>query len=140
MKKSKLIGVIISAIVIVVSVFAVVYNAVIVYNTDLKNIAYKNIEGTISVVQSSFVDGKSYYTAVYSFSIDNTSYSCNSELTDDVDKYKVGETAVIRYNPKSPSNCYVDNSKNLWNYLYLGISCVILIIAIKFFDKFFRAM
>lgn len=140
MKKSKLIGVIISAIVIIVSVFAVVYNAVIVYNSDLKSITYKNIEGTISVVQSSFVDGKSYYNAVYSFSIDNTSYSCNSDITDDVDKYKVGETAIIRYNPKNPSNCYIDTNKYLWNYLYLGVSCVILIIAIKFFDKFFRAM
>lgn len=138
MKKSKIVGTIISAIVIVVGVFAVVYNAVIVYNSDLKYISYKNIEGTVSVIQSSYVDGKSYYRATYSFTVDGMNYSCASDFTDDVDKYIVGETATIRYDAKSPNNCFIVMDSRIWNYLYLGISCIILIIGIKVFDKQIR--
>ena len=135
MKKSKIVGTVISAIVIVVGVFAVVYNAVIVYNADLKYLTYKNIEGTVTAVQSSIVDGKNYYRATYSFIVNGTSYSCSSGYTEEEDKYIAGESATIRYNTKNPSSCYVADESRVWNYLYLGISCIILIIGIKFFDK-----
>lgn len=139
MKKSKMIGVIISAIVIIVSVFAVVYNAVIVYNSDLKYISYKNIEGTVSSVQAaSYSDGKSYYNATYTFTINGSIYNCNSSLTEDFDEYKTGDVATVRYDTKNPNNCFIDSGDSIWSYLYLGISCVILIIAIKVFDKLFR--
>lgn len=139
MKKSKMIGVVISAIVIIVSVFAVVYNAVIVYNSDLKYISYKNVEATVTGVQAAaYADGKSYYSATYSFTIDGATYSCSSPLTADFDEYKTGDVATVRYDTKNPNNCFLDSSSGVWSYLYLGISCVILIIAIKVFDKLFR--
>ncbi len=135
MKKSKIVGTIVAAVVIVVGVFVLVYNAVIVYNSDLKYISYKSVEGTVSTVQSSYVDGVSYYMATYSFIVDGTSYNCDSGLTDDGTKYQVGGTATIRYNPKIPSNCFIESNSRIWNYLYLGISCIVLIIGIRLFDK-----
>jgi cytochrome c oxidase assembly protein Cox11 len=135
MKKSKIVVTIISAIIIVVGVFALVYNAVIVYNSDLKYLTYKNIEATISTVQSSYIDGNVYYRATYTFSIDGISYNCPSDFSADENKYVVGDTAAIRYNSKNPTDCYVSENSRTFNYLYLGFSCILLIIGIKLFIK-----
>ena len=138
MKKSKIVGTIIAAIIIIVGSFALVYNAVIVYNSDLKFLSYKNIDATIASVNSTYIDGVSYYRGVYSFNIDGIGYSCNSSYSSDVDEYVVGMTGTVRYNPKSPSNCFLADDSRTWNYLYLGISCIALIIGIKIFEKMTR--
>jgi len=138
MKKSKMVATIISAIVVVVGVFAVVYNFVIVYNADLKYITYKNAEGTVTSVQSNSFEGNNSYRAVYTFGVNGANYAYYSPLTTDEEKYTVGMKGNIKYNSKNPSDCVlVDDSMNM-NYLYLGISSIILIIGIKMFDKQLR--
>ena len=138
MKKSKIAVTIIAAIIVVVGVFAMVYNFVIVYNSDLKYVTYKNVEANIASVQSAYVDGDSYYKASYSFIVDGLAYGCDSNFTSDPEKYSVGDTALVRYNPKNPNLCYVSDDNRTWNYLYLCISCIVLIFGIKLFDKQLR--
>jgi len=138
MKKSKMVVTIVAAIIIIVGVFAMVYNFVIVYNSDLKYLTYKSINATVSTVQSAYVDGDSFYKATYSFSINGTGYSCDSGFTTDQNKFIENPTATVRYDPKNPSNCYLVTESRTWNYLYLGISCIFLIFGIKLFDKQLR--
>ena len=139
MKKSKIVGTIISSIVVVAGVFFVVYNAVIVYNSDLKYLSYRSVDATISTVQSTYIDGKNYYMATYSYVIDGMTYKVDTGFTSDEKKYIVGSTGTVRYDTKVPSNSYIDDGKFIWNYLYLGISCIMLIFGIRFFDKQLRA-
>jgi len=129
---------IVAAIMIVVGVFGLVYNIVIVYNGDLKYLSYKSADATISSVQSSYIDGNTYYQAVYSYDIGGVSYTYSSKYTTDSEKYTIGEKSMIRYNANNPSSSYLMEDSILFNYLYLGVSCIILIIGIKIFDKQYR--
>jgi len=139
MKKSRIVGTIIAAVIIVIGVFALVYNGVLVFNEDLKYFSYKSVDASVSSVQSSYVDGETFYKATYSFSINGASYACNSDPTDDDEEYIIGSTATVRYDPNNPSSCFVVESGSVFHYLYLGLSCIVLIIGIKLFDKQLKA-
>ena len=138
MKKGVIVKMIIAAILIVVGVFGVVYNLVIVYNGDLKYLRYKGVDATITSVNSSYSDGDSLYQAVYSYEISGVGYTYSSSYTSDSSKYVIGDKAVIRYDSKNPSNSFLMEDGIIFNYLYLCISCFILIIGIKNFDKQYR--
>ena len=138
MKKGVIVKMIISAILIVIGVFGVVYNLVIVYNGDLKFLGYKGVDAYISSVNSTYSDQESLYQAVYSYNIGGVDYTYTSSYTSDLSKYTVGDKSVLRYNPKNPSSSFIMEDGIIYNYLFLGISCIILIIAIKIFDKQYR--
>ena len=139
MKKSKIVLTIMAAVIIVVGVFTMVYNFVIVFNSDLKYLTYRSVEASVATVQSAYSDGDSFYKASYSFYVDGMGYGCDSGFTADPDKYTVGDKAMVRYNPKNPTMCYLVGEDKTWNYLYLGVSCIVLIIGIKMFDKQLRS-
>ena len=138
MKKGIIVKLILSAILIIVGVFGLVYNVVIVYNGDLKYLSYKSVESTVTSVQSMYADGNTYYQAVFSYDIGGVSYTHNSDYTTDDSKYIIGATSIVRYDPNNPNSSFLMEDGVIFNYLYLGISCIILTIGIKFFDKYFR--
>ena len=138
MKKGIIIKLVLAAVLIVVGVFGLVYNSIIVYTGDLKYFGYRDMKVSVSSVQTTPVEDKMFYQAFFNYEIDNTSYSYSSNLTSDESKYVVGQEVVIRYNPKNPVQCNIKEKEVLYNYLFLGISCIILIIGIKLFDKQFR--
>ena len=138
MKKGVIVKMIIAAILIVVGVFGLVYNIVIVYNGDLKFLNYKSVNATVSSVNSSYSDGKNYYQATYEYQVNGSNYSYSSGFTTDSSKYIISDTAVIRYNPNNPGSAYLMEDGMVYNYLYLGISCIVLIFGIKLFDGQYR--
>ena len=139
MEKGKIIKTIIAAIVIVVGVFVVVYNIVMAYNIDLKYLLYKNVEANVSTVQSIDIDGKEYYYANLNYNINGANYSVTSDYTEDVNKYSVDDKVIVSYNPKNPANYHIKSDEMyLSYYLYIFISSIVTIIAIKMFDKQFR--
>lgn len=138
MKKGIIVKFIIAAILITVGVFGCVYNLIFCYKGDLKYFGYKDMDVKVTSVKTTEIDGKIYYQAFFNYEIDNTSFSYSSDLTSDSSKYIVDKEFTIRYNPKNPTDISIKEIDVVYNYLYLGISCVILIIGIKIFDKTFR--